>query len=203
MSNTPGTKTTASRTKKTTSKKRSSAKKRTTAKKKTTPRKKTAARNIEKPLAVETKRSSELKLDNILEQLKELGDRVTTTTDKNFHEALESAGTQFRTFRNRLNEAADKSVSAVKDVVEKIHQFSSEATDLTKIKLELHNLQREHEKLLLLIGEQVRNMYKANKLTNIRSKLKYDLKKLDELESGIDEKEKEVNRLAADLKTIK
>ncbi len=145
--------------------------------KKSPPKTKTAIRQSAKSENNPERETSHHKLDNTKARLKELGDK--------------------------LSEAADKGVHAIKEVAEKIHQFAGEATDLTKLKIELHNLQKEREKFLILMGEQLRNLHKSNKLRNIQTKFKYDFKKIDEIETSIAEKEKEVSRLASDLKSIK
>ena len=53
------------------------------------------------------------------------------------------------------------------------------------------------------MGENLWNMHKANTVTGIKSKFKYDFDKLAELESEIAEKEKTASEITAYLKTIK
>ncbi len=142
-----------------------------------------------------------LKLDKTMDRLKELGDKLAKSAEKGLYD--ETTRDQLRKLKDKLSEAADKGVHAIRDAAGKIHQFAGDATELTRLKIELHNLQKEREKFLILMGEQLRNLHKSDKLRNIKAKLKYDFEKIDEIEKTIAEKEREAARLAADIKPVK
>ncbi|GEM_PF-4531864 len=147
------------------------------------------------------KKTPVLDLDKTMDRLKELGDKLAKSAEKGLYD--ETTRDQLRKLKDRLSEAADKGVHAIREAAGRIHQFAGEATELTRLKIELHNLQKEREKFLLLMGEQLRNLYKSNRLRNIKEKLKYDFQKVDEIEEAIAEKEREAARLAADMKPVK
>lgn len=140
------------------------------------------------------------KMDDTVEQLKELGENLERAADKGIYDSAEKTQDHLKKIKDILSEATDKGVNTIREVTEKIHHFASEATELTKLKIELHNLQKEREKFLLLMGEQLRNLHKSDKVRNIQKKFKYDFQKLDELEAGIAEKEKELSRHSLDFK---
>ena len=97
---------------------------------------------------------------------------------------------------DRIHEAADKGIHVVHDIADDVHSFAKNATDLTKLKIDLHNLKEERTKLYALMGEQLRNLYITNKLSGIKIRMKADFARLDELESSIDEKQKLASRLS-------
>jgi hypothetical protein len=90
---------------------------------------------------------------------------------------------------DKLHEATDKGVHIVKDIAGHVQRFATDATELTKLKIDLHNLKSERTKLYTLMGEQLRNLYISKKLTTIKKRFKEDFKRLDELEAEIAEKE--------------
>ena len=105
---------------------------------------------------------------------------------------VESTKDELKKLGEKIHEATDKSLHVAKEIAEDVRRFSRDATDLTKIKIELHNLKTEKEKRYTLIGKHLRNLHKAQNLKNIRSKFKKDFTALDELESDINKKEKQV-----------
>jgi hypothetical protein len=82
-------------------------------------------------------------------------------------------------------------VHLARDIAEDVQKFARDATNLTKVKIELHNLREEKENLYSLMGQHLINLYREKKLTKIATRFKDDFKKLNELESAIAEKEKE------------
>jgi len=110
---------------------------------------------------------------------------------------------QIRNLGDKVISAKDREKLLLKDITEKVRNFANKATQLTKLKIELHNLREEHEDLLKVMGDNLWNMHKADKMSNIKSKFKYDFKRLAELESEIADKKKTASEIAAYLKTIK
>jgi uncharacterized coiled-coil protein SlyX len=141
-------------------------------------------------------------LDTMREQLKKLGDKIHEEKDAIPH-LSDATREQLKKLGDKLHTASDKGVHVARDVAEKIRLFANEATEITKRKIELHKLKKQRESLLLLMGEQLRNLYKAHQLTHIETKFTYDFKKLDELEATITEKEKAIKKASSTLKAIK
>jgi hypothetical protein len=108
----------------------------------------------------------------------------------------ESTKKELKRLGDRIHEAADKSVHLAKDIAGDVQKFARDATDLTRTKIDLHNLRAEREKLYSLMGQHITNLYKENKLTKIKTRFKDDFAKLDELEAAIDEKNKLAERLS-------
>ncbi len=101
----------------------------------------------------------------------------------------ESTKKDLKKLGDKIHEATDKGVHIVKDIAEHVQRFASDATELTKLKIDLHSLKSERTKLYTLMGEQLRNLYISKKLTGIKKRFKDDFKRLDELEAAIAEKE--------------
>ena len=110
---------------------------------------------------------------------------------------------QIRNLGDKVISAKDREKLLLKDITEKVRNFANKATQLTKLKIELHNLREEHEDLLKVMGDNLWNMHKADKVTNIKSKFRYDFKRLEDLESEINKKKKSASEIIAYLKTIK
>jgi tRNA U34 5-carboxymethylaminomethyl modifying GTPase MnmE/TrmE len=110
---------------------------------------------------------------------------------------------QIRNLGDKVISAKDREKLLLKDITEKVRNFANKATQLTKLKIELHNLREEHEDLLKVMGDNLWNMHKADKVTNIKSKFRYDFKRLEDLESEINKKKKSASEITAYLKTIK
>ncbi|MCK5512303.1 MAG: hypothetical protein KAI96_05815 [Thermodesulfovibrionia bacterium] len=141
-------------------------------------------------------------LDTMRKQLKKLVDKLHEEKDVIPH-LSDTTRVQLKKLGDKLHEASDKGVHVAKEIAEKIRLFANETTEITKIKIELHSLKKQRENLLLLMGEQLRNLYKSHQLTHIQTKFTYDFKKLDELEATIAEKEKGIKKTSSNLKTIK
>ena len=103
----------------------------------------------------------------------------------------ENTKAELRKLGDKIHEATDQGVHLAKEIAEDVQKFARGATNLTKVKIELHNLKEEKEKLYSLMGQHLSNLYKEKKLTKIATRFKDDFKKLNELESAIEEKEKE------------
>jgi hypothetical protein len=182
-----------------------SPKKRTARSGKTAKTKKTK-KTIGKPVKTKSAQAKEhpyAALDRTREQLKKIGERITHISDtKEAHDLLNATRSQLGKLGDKLHEAADKGMHMVKDIAEEVHRFSHDATELTKIRIEIHNLKSDKNNLLTVMGEKLRNLHKAKKLANIKPKFKYDFNKLDELDKKISEKTKEADLLSLDIKEI-
>jgi len=103
---------------------------------------------------------------------------------------------ELRKLGDHIHEATDKGVHVAKEIAEDVRKYAQDATNLTKLKIELHSLKAERDKTYSLMGKHLSNLYKSKKLSNIRTKFKYDFAKLNEIESAIDEKEKQAAKLS-------
>jgi len=103
----------------------------------------------------------------------------------------ESTKEELKKLGDKIHEATDKGMHLAKEIAEDVQQFARDATNLTKVKIELHNLKSEKEKLYSLMGQHLSNLYKEKKLTKIATRFRDDFKKLNELESAIEQKEQE------------
>jgi hypothetical protein len=102
----------------------------------------------------------------------------------------ESTKEDLRKLGDKIHDATDKGIHLARELSEDVQKFARDATNLTKGKIELHNLKTEKEKLYSLMGQHLSNLYKEKKLTKIATRFKDDFKKLNELESAIEEREK-------------
>jgi hypothetical protein len=136
------------------------------------------------------------KFGETMHEAKDKGVHVAKDVSDSMHKGAQKLGETF-------NEAKDKGVHAVKEVAEKIRLFAHNATELTKLKIDLHHLKKERANLFTLMGEQLSNLNKSKKLKGIKTKFTHDFKKLDELGATIADKEKAAKNFTADLKKIR
>lgn len=108
----------------------------------------------------------------------------------------ETTKQQLKKLGDKIHEATEKGVHVVKEIAADVQRFAKDKTELTRIKIELHNLKAEREKLYKLMGEQLRNLYKSKQLTNIKKRFRADFERLEELEEAIDAHEKHAGKLS-------
>lgn len=144
-----------------------------------------------------------LNLDKTREQLKTLGEKFGEAADKGLHDSLDTTKKQLGKLGDRLQDARNKGMHFAREIAEEVHRFATGATELTKIKIEIHNLKKERETLLQLMGEKLKNLYHSDQLTDVKTKFSYDLNKLEEIEATIIEKEKDADSLSLDIRSIK
>jgi uncharacterized coiled-coil protein SlyX len=116
--------------------------------------------------------------------------------------AMEKTRQQLHKLTEKLHEAAEKSIHAIKEVAADIQLYAKDTTELTKIRIDLNHMIKERQKLLMLMGEKLRNMHRANKLTRIPAKFADDFRKLDDLEDEIEEMKKTEDALAEEIKNV-
>jgi hypothetical protein len=177
MEKTPPAKKTASRTRKTT-RKPSAAKKRT---------KKTASQESKEkrteipavqPGQIQRPGNSEFDSKDMLPQMSD------------------ATREQLKKLGDKLSEATDKGVHVARDIAERVRHFASEATELTKLKVEIHKLKSAHDRLIYDIGNKLVKLYKNQKLANIESTFSDDLTQLEYIKSQIAIKEKAVKKIS-------
>lgn len=172
-----------------------------TVKKKTGTRPQAPKQDTESDSAAHEK--TRVMLERSREQLKAMADKIGHAADKGMHDTMDSTRKQLVKLGDLLHDAKDKGAHIFRDIAEEVHRFATEATDLTKLKLEIHNMKKEREGLLILMGEKLKNLYHSNELKNVGPKFRYDLERLDKLESDIEEKEQRAAGLSTELKNIR
>jgi uncharacterized protein Yka (UPF0111/DUF47 family) len=145
---------------------------------KTSPRKTTKPKAEQKPDPVETKEPESAA------EKEPAGKDFETTEEK------------LRRMGDKLSEAADKGVMALKEVFERVKDFSSDAAELTKLKIEIRNLKSDREKLYASMGKKLWDMKKEDKFRNVQSAFSEDFTKLEEFADKIADKEKQAGKIS-------
>jgi hypothetical protein len=133
-----------------------------------------------------------------------LAEIESSMEEKALSDFTEKTKKELKVLGDKIHEATDKGVHVVKDIAGHVQRFAQDATELTKLKIDLHNLRNERSKLYSLMGEQLRNLYMSKKLTGIKKRFKDDFERLDELETAIAEKEKSAKgiSISEDIKKL-
>ena len=108
----------------------------------------------------------------------------------------ETTEEKLRRMGDKLSEAADKGVMALKEVFERVKDFSSDAAELTKLKIEIRNLRSDREKLYASMGKKLWDMKKEDKFRNVQSAFTEDFAKLEKFADKIAEKEKQAGKIS-------
>lgn len=125
-----------------------------------------------------------------------LGEIESSMEEMALSNFAETTKAELKKLSDKIHEATDKGVHVVKDIADHVQRFANDATELTKLKIELHSLRNERTKLYTLMGEQLRNLFVSKKLTKIKTRFADDFKKLQELETAIAEKEERASRMS-------
>jgi hypothetical protein len=133
--------------------------------------------------------------DSARKQLKKLGAKFGEDSDI-MPQMSDATRDQLKKLGDKLGEAADKGVHIAKDVAERVRHFATEATELTKLKIEIHKLKSSRDAILLGIGEKLVSLYKAKKLAQTESTFKKEFSKLDKLNSEITVIEKAIKKIS-------
>jgi hypothetical protein len=92
---------------------------------------------------------------------------------------------------DKIHEASDRGVHVAREIAEDVRHFAVNALNLTKVKIDLHNLRAERDSRYSTIGKKLLKLYKADKLSSVKKSFKKDFARLVEIESAISEKEKQ------------
>jgi hypothetical protein len=173
-----------------------------------TPKRKTSSKGrktVRRPAVKkrQTKKSEPVETQDIIsqlsesarKQLKKLGSKLGEERDI-MPQISDSTREQLRKLGDKLGEATDKGVVIAKDVAERVRHFASEATELTKLKIELHKLKNSQERITLGIGEKLVSLYKAKKIAQIESTFKNEIARLEKLKAEISAKEKAIKKIS-------
>ncbi|MEJ2048356.1 MAG: hypothetical protein P8Y60_00650 [Calditrichota bacterium] len=109
---------------------------------------------------------------------------------------FETTEEKLRRMGDKLSEAADKGVMALKEVFERVKDFSSDAAELTKLKIEIRNLKSDREKLYASMGKKLWDMKKEDQFRNVQSAFSEDFAKLEKFADKIAEKEKQAEKIS-------
>ena len=107
----------------------------------------------------------------------------------------DSTREQLSKFGDKLSEATDKGMNVAKDVAGKVRHFASEATELTKLKIEILKLKNSKDKLFFDMGKKLWALYESKTLSEVHSVFIKDFHELERLEAAIANKEIEVSKI--------
>lgn len=108
----------------------------------------------------------------------------------------ESTEEKIRRVGDKISEAADRGVEVIRDVFGKVKDFSVDAAELTKLKVEIHRLKSDRDRLHTVIGEKLWDLRNSDKIRDIQSLFANDFKKLEELNETIKKKEKDASKIS-------
>jgi uncharacterized protein Yka (UPF0111/DUF47 family) len=108
----------------------------------------------------------------------------------------ETTEEKLRRMGDKLSEAADKGVMALKEVFERVKDFSSDAAELTKLKIEIRNLKSDRDKLYATMGKKLWEMKKEDRFRNVQSAFSEDFAKLEKFADKIAKREKQAGKIS-------
>ncbi len=124
-----------------------------------------------------------------------------TSTEEQQENASQASGTESKKQEQKtkstsdsLNEAVEKGSVFIKDMYEKVRHFSGEATELTRLKIDIRNLKSEREHLYTDMGKRLWDLKQTGNFRGINSVFEKDFTRLEEIEKEIDNKEKEAKK---------
>ena len=98
--------------------------------------------------------------------------------------------------KEKLSEAANKGIEALKVGSERASQFANEATNLARLKIDLRNLKEERNRVYKRVGEGLWNAYKAENLSNVQELFAEEFQRLEELKDKIAATEQQVEEIS-------
>ncbi|HQU73515.1 MAG: hypothetical protein KDI06_10645 [Calditrichaeota bacterium] len=99
-------------------------------------------------------------------------------------------------FTGKLNEVAQKSFSVLKTSVDQVTHFAAGAKKMGELKLELHHLKSDRDKLLRTIGLRTWRLYQDGALATLAEKFAPEFERLEALEKRIVETEQRVQAVS-------
>jgi len=91
--------------------------------------------------------------------------------------------------------ASDKVVTAVKSGALRLFHFTGSATRLSKLKVEIHNLQSQVEELQLMVGKKLWEKYQKEKQPELKKDFESEFDRIDELLKQKAAKQKEADSI--------
>ncbi|GAB4179294.1 MAG: hypothetical protein Kow00108_15280 [Calditrichia bacterium] len=98
-------------------------------------------------------------------------------------------------FFNEVEKLAKDGFAFLRKTADKMKEFSSEAAELTKLKLEHKKYVDEKEALIKKLGEHVWRLQKESSLTDLQDKFSDIFSSLEELEKKIAAKKEEIEKI--------
>jgi len=167
-------KTTAKKGKSKTASKTEGIQKKTTAKKTVTKKTTTARTSPQKPPVTKTATMPA-----------EPTPKETPTPKK-----VESTDEKIKKVGDRLSEVADRGVDVLREVFGKVKDFSVDAAELTRLKVDIHRLKADRDRMYIVMGEKLWELKDSKKLGELKTLFEGDFHKLETLNAEIKEKEK-------------
>jgi len=169
-----------------------SAPKSKTTQKKATVKKTTAKKTTSTPSAKQKKTA--LKKPVVPKTVKK--EQPQTKEEIASQEKTESAEEKIKKVGDKLSEAADKGVDVLKEVFGKVRDFSFDAAELTRLKVDIHRLKSERDRMLTVMGEKLWEMRDSEKLKDLKALFEDDFIKIKTLENEIGKKEKSASKIS-------
>ena len=107
-----------------------------------------------------------------------------------------SSEEKLRKVGDRLSEAADKGVETLREVFGKVRDFSVDAAELTRLKVEIHRLKSDRDRMLTVMGEKLWELRESDKMKGLKTIFEDDFKKLEDLIKDIEKKEKTASKIS-------
>ncbi|UCF65038.1 MAG: hypothetical protein JSW33_04195 [bacterium] len=117
--------------------------------------------------------------------------KESTTTQK-----TETTDEKIKKVGDRLSEVADRGVDVLKEVFGKVKDFSVDAAELTRLKVDIHRLKGDRDRMYTVMGEKLWELRDSDKLRELKTLFEGDFKKLETLHSEIKEKEKLASKIS-------
>jgi|GEM_PF-3776439 len=96
---------------------------------------------------------------------------------------------------DKISDATEKGVKAVKSVFQKVTDLAGEASELTRLKLDLVKIKGQRDSAYVELGKKYYALQKMDKVQGFKATFGKDLEKIDELEANISQKEEELERI--------
>ena len=96
----------------------------------------------------------------------------------------------------KVEHIAEKSLEAIKTGADKISHVATETTKLSKLKLEIHNIHKQIDKIQTELGKTLWKMQRNNELQNVESAFADEFKKLGDLEKQIEIRLRQVQQIS-------
>ncbi len=125
-----------------------------------------------------------------IEEKKVISEKIPTETQES-----ELAKKNDLDVKDKVSDLADRGVAVARDVFERVKHFTSDATELTRLKVEILKLKSNRNKLFKEMGQKLWDLKKTNKFRGIQVVFTPYFKKLEELEKKISEKESEAKNI--------
>lgn len=99
-------------------------------------------------------------------------------------------------FQEKVNKLSTKVGEAIKKGSQRVAKFTGSATRLSKLKVDIHNLHNQIEKVHLENGKKLWQMHHDKKLGEFENNFSEEFKQIENLEKQIKTKEKEVEAIS-------